>query len=87
MKFSELLEDVCLRIKLTDPSIKYNIDVLPNLNIKPQEDMESSQETKEDLQGSIQKILIWLGDLSRYQCDLEISKSVITAERFYRQVN
>lgn len=28
-----------------------------------------------------------LGDLSRYRNDLEISNSVITSERFYRQVN
>ena len=85
MKFSELLEDLYCRMKASDPSVVFSIGVLPHISIKPL-DLEASKETKEDLKESIQKTLICLGDLSRYQIDLEICDCLTSSERFYKQV-
>lgn len=80
------MQDACLRLKMMDPPIKLQLNVLPVLGGKSQNN-ELPKESKEELMESVQKILVWLGDLSRYRSDLEISNSVITSERFYRQVN
>ncbi|KAI9564133.1 hypothetical protein GHT06_007871 [Daphnia sinensis] len=84
VKFTELMQDVWRRLEDMDPSLKLQLNVLPLLEVKYQ-NYELSKETREDLMESAQKILVWLGDLSRYRNDLEISNSVITSERFYRQ--
>lgn len=84
VKFTELMQDVWRRLEDMDPSLKLQLNVLPLLEVKYQ-NYELSKETREDLMESAQKILVWLGDLSRYRNDLEISNSVITSERFYHQ--
>ena len=80
------MQDALLRLKSVDPLVKLQLNVLPILGDKGKNN-ELTNESKEELMESVQKILIWLGDLSRYHNDLEISNSVITPERFYHQAS
>ena len=63
---------------------------IPFDHISPLEDINHEQvkscEAKEDLLESVQRILVWLGDLSRYKYDLGISDNLIVAHRYYQQV-
>lgn len=68
-----------------EPPIKFQLNVLPSMGAKIH-DNQLPKESKEELMESVQKVLVWLGDLSRYRIDLEISNDIITAERFYHQV-
>lgn len=58
VKFTELMQDVCLRLEHVDPLFKLEPNVLPLLDIKSR-NYEISKETKEELMESAQKILVW----------------------------
>lgn len=80
------MQDALLRLENIDPSVKLQLNILPIIGVNTYCEKTVPKESKEELVESIQKILIWLGDLSRYQNDLGISCGIITSERFYRQV-
>ena len=83
-KFTEHLQDVCARLEKLEPPTKLVLNIFP-----VQTSLVSQIETnepREDLLESVQRILIWLGDLSRYSCDIGISNIKNTAQRLYQQV-
>lgn len=68
-----------------DSSTKHQIlNIFPVLSLVPNQ--TETKESREELLESTQRILVWLGDLSRYRCDLGISNRGLTAQRFYQQV-
>jgi len=47
--------------------------------------ISESGESTDDLMESVQRILVWLGDLCRYKIDLGLNKDILMAQRFYQQ--
>ena len=88
-KFTEHLRDVCARLEKIEPCSQSNLvlNIFPILSLTMVPCPAETKESREDLLESAQRILIWMGDLSRYRGDLGLSKSVITAHRLYQQVN
>ncbi len=58
VKFTELMQDVCQKLKNVDPATKLTLHVLPLLEVKIL-DCETPKESKEELMESVQKILVW----------------------------
>jgi Fe-S-cluster formation regulator IscX/YfhJ len=61
VKFTELMQDVCQKLKNVDPATKLSLHVLPLLEIKEDKTLncDTPKESKEELLESIQKILVW----------------------------
>lgn len=83
-KFTEHLLEVTCRLQKLEPPVILHLNVLPVQAFTS--NSSGKQETKEDLLESLQRALVWLGDLSRYRIDLGISASTLTAKRLYHQV-
>jgi hypothetical protein len=58
VKLTELMQDVCQKLKNVDPATKLTLHVLPLLEVKIL-DCETQKESKEELMESVQKILVW----------------------------
>jgi len=82
-RFSEHLHNTWSKLRQIEGILIPFDHILPLENIS-KEHLKSC-EAKEDLLESVQRILVWLGDLSRYKYDLGISENLIIAHRFYQQ--
>lgn len=58
IKFTELMQDVCQKLKNVDTTTKLTLNVLPLLEVKTL-NCETPKESKEELMESVQKILVW----------------------------
>ena len=83
-KLSELLFDVCCRLDKKESSTDCFVQFNPLWQCQRSFSVESS-ETVGDLRQSAHRILVWLGDLSRYRVDLGLDDDLIAACRFYHQ--
>ena len=58
VKFTELMQDICQKLKNVDPATKLTLHVLPLLEVQTI-NYETPKESKEELMESVQKILVW----------------------------
>ena len=83
-RFSEQLLDITRRLESSSSAPSKPAVFCPLINCtiaRP-----DSRETEETLLDSAQRILVWLGDLSRYRSDLGLISTPVIAQRYYQQV-